>query len=387
MQNKKMNRRETIKAYNIAVLDDNSAEINMYGEVYMEAPRDYWTGERIAGSYIAADEFLEDLDTIKDKENITIHINSIGGDLYAGLAIYNRLKMLNSTVTTVNDALAASAGSLIFQAGNIRKMNAGSNLMAHGVSGFLFGFYNTEDLKMIMNQFKAQNKAVVNVYAEAMGVSYAEAESLVRGETWLTGEEAVNKGLADEVIEPEKEDSDNHLIDRFLNKVKYMPVFGINQTAIAAAVPPIANINTIKGGNEEMDIKNVAELKAAYPEFVREIEDAARIQAFADGAEKERGRIREIEAIEDSIADNSMIEEAKYGDNPLSAQELAFKAMQKQVKIGGSVLKDMEKDDEESNTEDVGSDPNGGNGETEEDDEKSKNRIAHIVNIVKGGRK
>ena len=55
------NKNGPVKAYNMAILDDDSAEINMYGDVYMEAPRDWWTGERKEGQYIAADEFLEDL--------------------------------------------------------------------------------------------------------------------------------------------------------------------------------------------------------------------------------------------------------------------------------------------------------------------------------------
>ena len=103
-----------VKAYNIAVIDDDTAEINMYGEVVSRIPVDWWTGEKIPGNFIALDEFLEDLKEIEDKANINIHINSVGGDFYAGLAIYNRLKVLAGNVTTINDGLAASAASIIF---------------------------------------------------------------------------------------------------------------------------------------------------------------------------------------------------------------------------------------------------------------------------------
>lgn len=160
---------QPVKAYNMAVLDDDTAEINMYGEVVSVLPRDWRTNEPIPG-YIGLDEFLNDLDGIKDKSQITVHINSGGGDLYAGLAIYNRLKNVKGTVTTVNDGLAASAASLIFQAGNVRKMNAGSNLMAHGVAGFLIGYYNIEELKEMVTEFKAHNRAIVNVYADRLAL-------------------------------------------------------------------------------------------------------------------------------------------------------------------------------------------------------------------------
>ena len=102
---------EIIKAYNILDVGETDAEINMYGEVVDARPRDWWTGEEIPGNYIALDEFLHDLDGLKDKANITVHINSVGGDLYGGISIYNRLKALPANITTINDGLAASAGS------------------------------------------------------------------------------------------------------------------------------------------------------------------------------------------------------------------------------------------------------------------------------------
>ena len=115
--------------YNIVINEDtNSAEINMYGEVVATRPTDWWTGETIPGNFIAQDEFLRDLEGLTGKDSITVHINSVGGDMYAGIAIYNRLKGLAANVTTINDGLAASAGSLIFMAGDTRKVNAGSNI-------------------------------------------------------------------------------------------------------------------------------------------------------------------------------------------------------------------------------------------------------------------
>ena len=78
---KDINGKEPVKAYNIAILDDDSAEINMYGDVVSTWPVDWWTGEKIAGNFIAVDEFLQDLELIKDKANITININSAGGEL------------------------------------------------------------------------------------------------------------------------------------------------------------------------------------------------------------------------------------------------------------------------------------------------------------------
>ena len=405
MNNQPLNgKNQPVKAYNMAILGDNSAEINLYGDVVSVWPVDWWTGEKIPGNYIALDEFLKDLEDIKDKENITLHINSGGGELYAGLAIYNRLKALKGTITTINDGLAASAASLIFQAGDVRKMNAGSNLMAHGVAGFLYGYYNVEDLKELITEFKAHNKAVVNVYAEAMGVSYEEAKSFVEGETWLTGEEAVNKGLADEVIKDGVEDTvTNNFIQRLANRARnahqaQFPGMGAPAPevdpaptpATAAVNLPIANnTDSIEtGGNDNMDFKTVEELKNAFPELVADIENAARAGAQNDGAANERARIQAIEAIENTIADKDLIKNAKYGEKPLTAEQLALQALQAQAQIGANMLNNLEEDAAGSGAEDIAPTPNGGAGKPEEENvEASAKDAVALFNKTKAGGK
>ena len=159
-----------LKPYNI-VIDEggNSARVDMYGEVVSARPVDWWTGEPIPGNFIAQDEFLKDLSELEGKDEVTVHINSVGGDMYAGIAIYNRLKGLAAHVTTINDGLAASAGSLIFMAGDDRKMHAGSNLMIHGAAAFLCGYYQVQDLRIAEKQMDAHNRAGINIYAERTG--------------------------------------------------------------------------------------------------------------------------------------------------------------------------------------------------------------------------
>ena len=131
-----------IKPYNFVELEDNSVEITMYGNVVQDRPIDFWTGEPVPGLFIVLNEFLQELEKIKEKEQITVRINSGGGELYAAISIYNRLKELKNVITIV-DGLAASAASIILQAGKIRKVYAGSQVMIHGASLFLYGSYKT----------------------------------------------------------------------------------------------------------------------------------------------------------------------------------------------------------------------------------------------------
>ena len=358
--------------YNIVVNEDtNSAEINMYGEVVATHPTDWWTGEAIPGNFIAQDEFLRDLENLAGKDSITVHINSVGGDMYAGIAIYNRLKGLAAKVTTINDGLAASAGSLIFMAGDTRKVNAGSNLMIHGAAGFLYGYYQVQDLAAIKKQLEAHNRAGVNIYAEATGMDKETIKNMVDKETWLTGADAVEAGFAHEVIGEDMPvsmrltpDKANIIVNgvtmscRGLTNIpagiEVMPAVPVSNAAVT--LPVDNNKQTETRSEEEMPITNVEELKAAHPDLVAQIENAAR----TEGANHERARIQGIEAIQNAIADNALITDAKFGANPLTAEQLAFKAMQAQAAIGNTMLNNMAADNAASGVANVASAPNAG---------------------------
>lgn len=357
------------KAYNIASVGDDTAEITMYGEVVATRPVDWWTGEPIPGDFIAVDEFLADLESIKDKSNITVHINSVGGDLYGGLAIYNRLKSLSGNVTTVVDGLAASAASLIFQAGDTRKVNSGSNVMVHGASSFFYGFYNVQDLMTAKKTLDAHNKAAINAYVESTGRSADEIKSLMDKTTWLAGQDAVDAGFADEVI------TSGEPVTMSLSPDKtYLMVNGVAMSARSlGSIPqwmPINNslattpqvvLNKKTGGSDKMEIKNVEELRMAYPELVAKIEDSVKAQANAEGVEAERARIKGIEAIQNAIGDSELVKEAKFGEQAMTAEQLAFKAMQAQASIGATVLHNLVEDAKASGAESVNAAPNSGN--------------------------
>lgn len=363
-----------VKPYNIVIDEENnSASIDMYGEVVERRPVDFWTGEPVQGNFIALDEFLSDLDRLKTKNNITVHINSVGGDLYSGVAIYNRLKNLPGNITTINDGLAASAGSVIFMAGSSRKMNAGSNLMLHQAMGFLYGYYNNNDLKDVAKQLTAANKAGINIYAEATGLDPEAIKAQVDRETWLTGREAVEAGYATELIESDMPISMSLTADRSKMIVNGVSLSTRGMSNIPAGIPVLPADSIVSPAasapmddkkseerNTDMELKNIEELRAAFPDLVAQAEAAARAEGRTAGIAEERSRIEGIEAIENAIADKALITGAKYGENPLTAEQLAFKAMQAQAAIGASVLQSMTQDSRESGAEGVSAVPNCG---------------------------
>ncbi len=393
-----------IKPYNI-VLDGDEATINLYGEVVSSRPVDWWTGEPVPGNFICVDEVLNDIEELQSKAKVTVHINSVGGDMYGGIAIYNRLKGLSGEVITINDGLAASAGSIIFQAGDVRKVNSGSNLMIHGALGFLYGYYQVPDLQAAIKQLEAHNKAGINIYEERTGRAFKDIKKLVDAETWMTGEEAVTEGFADEVISAEVEepvemkltpDSTRLMVNGMAvaacclsnipDRIPHMSAeewgemsatdeeISTPENSMQAENPSDIN-NSLIGGNE-MDIKNVEEMRTAFPELVSQIEASAK----AEGARAERNRIQGIEAIQNAIGNAELVKNAKYGENPLTAEQLSYEAMKAQAAIGATVVKNLEEDTEESGTEEV--EPTPANPETEEgedEDAQAKNILISAI--------
>ena len=361
-----------LKPYNIVLEGDEGAKIDMYGEVVQTRPVDWWTGKPVEGNFIAVDEFLKDLDQLQGKDHVTVHINSVGGDFYAGLAIYNRLRNMNISVTTINDGLAASAGSIIFMAGDKgkRKVNAGSNLMIHGVLSFFFGYYNVADLKASIKTLEAHNKAAIAAYVEATGLDEETVKTAMSKDTYMTGKEAVEAGWADEVITaegaapvamkltPDKAQLmvNGHavaacLFGKLPDSIPEMTAeeFAAISTTVdgtapsnnsGTPAPQARNNNSNNGGKAKMEIKTQEELRNAFPELVAQIETAAK----AEGATAERNRIQEIESVQAAIADTQLIADAKFGEKPMNAQELAFAAMKAQAATGAQTVANMNTD-------------------------------------------
>lgn len=380
-----------MKCYNMAKNADHTAVLTMYGEVVQSRPIDWWTGKPVDGDYICQDEIIKELDNLDGVTALTIRLNSVGGDYYAGLAIRNRIRDLNIRVDTINDSLAASAGSIIMQAatcGGKRKCYASSNMMVHGVSGFLCGYYNMSDLKKNIKNLEAADKAAAIAYAESGTVSEEDAKAAMDAETWLTGQEAVDMGFADEVISLGQQE-DMTLTEDFQMQAggKVMSAGWLRNYA---TLPK--NVNRVpalpeKKEEKTMEIKNAEQLRAAYPEFVASIENAAAERAQGNLQEQlssavaaERERIKSIDEIAASVNDAALIDEAKY-DKPMTAEQLAFQAMKKQAQLGNAMLGGMKADSAASNTAKVAGQP-----AADPEEEEAKQMQQAMINFANAGK-
>jgi ATP-dependent protease ClpP protease subunit len=141
-----------------------------------------------------ASEFVKQLAAIKT-ENIELHLNSPGGDIFDGTAIFNALKYHDARVKVVVDGLAASAASFIAQAGDEIVMREGSMMMIHDGSAGAYGF--AEDLRKTADILDKLSDNIATIYSNRAGQTPQFWRDLMVEETWYNASEAVEAGLAD----------------------------------------------------------------------------------------------------------------------------------------------------------------------------------------------
>lgn len=190
--------------YAMLMADGQNAEITMYGEIVECQPVDDWTGKPIPGDYIIQSEFLADLDKLSHAKALTIRMNSIGGNSGVSILIHNRLRELAAkgvTLTCIVDGVAMSGGSVIMSACDTVKVNPSSLIMIHKCWSFLFGGYNADELREMAATHDAWDKALVSVYKRKCGLDEAEITRMMAETTYMTGQEAIDKGFADALLE------------------------------------------------------------------------------------------------------------------------------------------------------------------------------------------
>lgn len=184
---KLQNRTRPDSWYSISNAATDRATIRIYDEIS-------WWGVDALG-------FAEELDAVTAGE-IEVCINSPGGNVFDGLAIFNALRTHPARIVTRVDGLAASAASFIAQAGDERIMVASSQMMIHDAWGYMAG--NAAELRDYADFLERQTANIADLYAARADRDAAYFADLMSAETWMTADEAVDHGLADRVFTPER---------------------------------------------------------------------------------------------------------------------------------------------------------------------------------------
>ncbi|WP_353647032.1 head maturation protease, ClpP-related [Mesorhizobium sp. WSM2240] len=169
----------------LAASEDNDTTISMYDVI----GEDWWTGGGVTAKRVSAV-----LRSIGNKD-VTVKINSPGGDMFEGIAIYNLLRGHQAKVTVEVMGWAASAASIIAMAGDEIRMGLGTFMMVHNAWGIVIG--NRHDMREAATLFDGFDGAIADIYEARTGMKRADIAKLMDAETFMGPSEAVKNGFAD----------------------------------------------------------------------------------------------------------------------------------------------------------------------------------------------
>ncbi|MFU1797369.1 head maturation protease, ClpP-related [Paenibacillus azoreducens] len=313
------NSKRSLKFWNFVDTSQDDAELYVYGDIING---DKWVYDFFEEEATDQFQFIRDLNALGKKKNITVYINSPGGDMYAGHTINNVLKRNGAYITVCIDGIAASAASIIAMAADKLIMPVNSTLMIHDPLVGLQGYYNSEDLAAVKDILDQAKQSIIAAYTMKSNLSEKEIAKLMKQERYLTAKEAHEMGFADEVLYDRKVEIENAGKYVIVNSLAIDTSKMKDNPFISKGVS-----NTMPGQNQD---PNKQQQPTPAPQASAVPTSAAAPQAAAptiDLAAKERERMKAIDAIAANI-DPELVNEAKYGENPMTAEQLAFRAMQ-----------------------------------------------------------
>jgi Protease subunit of ATP-dependent Clp proteases len=181
------------KKYYSLVQNEDTAEIVIYGDITSSI----WKESNVS-AYNLSKQIAE-----LDVSQIDVFINSYGGEVAEGLAIYNSLKRHKAKITTYCDGFACSIASVVFMAGDERIMSEASLLMIHNAWTLTAG--NANELRKEADDLDTITEASISAYLSSINIKRDELKELLDGETWLNPQDSLDKGFATKVTSAKEE--------------------------------------------------------------------------------------------------------------------------------------------------------------------------------------
>lgn len=319
---------------------DGSAELLLYGNIAGEKS---WYSDDVTPK-----QFAEELAALGAVSNITVRINSGGGDVFAAVEIGNLLEQHTANVTARIGGVCASAATIV--ASHCNKVIAAndSTYMVHPVSMYC-GYANAADLQKYLEALATIKENIISLYAKKTGRAKDEVTAWMDAESWWTGPQAKENGFVDELTDEETGATyENRGGVLFVNSVSMGAEFDKAPEFVRNRVKRVVD-NQPAGQpgkqqevqNMDPEIKTVDDLRKAYPALVDQIEQAAAKAA----TNAERARIKDLEDMA-LTGSETLLAEAKY-EKPMSAEDFA-KALVKNAKNQGATYLAQAKKDAES---------------------------------------
>lgn len=177
------------KKYFSLAKEGRNVDVMIYGDI---------VSYKWLDSDVTAYDLAQAIDDLTDIDTITVGINSYGGDVAQGLAIYNALKRSPAQVVTRCDGFACSAASVVFAAGDSRIMYDSSLIMIHNAWTYAEGDANT--MRDVADMLDKVTEPSIKAYKSVMDLTEDEIREMMDKETWITADEALEYGLTTSII-------------------------------------------------------------------------------------------------------------------------------------------------------------------------------------------
>lgn len=177
----------------LAAKSEGEGEDDSSISIYDIIGKDFWTGEGVTAKRISAA-----LRTIGSEKNIVVNINSPGGDLFEGIAIYNMLRDHKGKVTTRVLGVAASSASIIAMAGDEIQIARAGFMMIH--NAWVMGAGDRNDFLSMAETLGTFDSALAEVYSARTGKDKKAIAKMMDKETWFSGSEAIEEGFATSLV-------------------------------------------------------------------------------------------------------------------------------------------------------------------------------------------
>lgn len=346
---------------------DVDAEILLYGPI----ADDKWWGDEVTAA-----DFQADLKALGDASRIDVRINSGGGSVFAANAICSMLKSHKANIHVTIDGLAASAATIVALAGDTVTMPLGSMMMIHDPAYGLLGYYNVTDMEKLIDDLEKTKDAIMEHYTAKSGKDKDTIYDLMRAETWLTADDAIELGLADQR-------DDKHPVNMIMDGKKLISndiSFDVEKFSnfpsnrFATKQSPIIN-NGVQSKphvkDKEEKIVDIKDLQTNHPSIYNEV--------FNLGVKNERERIKAINGLNDM--GHPDIKNAAMFESDESAGDVAMKIINANQKLEEQHQNDVKDDVANSGMDDV----NPEKPENKEDASKEKvNLVANAAKALRG---
>jgi len=290
--------------------ENKEAVLKIYGDIGENDPMmDIFGGSET----ISAKKVAEFLDENKEATQITVRINSRGGDVQEGWGIYDLLTTSGKKIKTIGESKIYSIATIIFLAGDEREMMKNADGLIHNpfIPPFtLADKYESDDLNKIAEMLEQEEEKILNFYAEKTGTDKEKLREYMKEETMLSADDMLNLGFATKIIEPVKALAYFKLKNKSVMNEKEVKTFGEKLDAIIAKISNFSRLPATNRTIKDVDGKEITLEKesgdpsvgdAASPDGTFTLENGKKI-TISDGKVTEVSEpVSELKAAQDKI--------------------------------------------------------------------------------------